>query len=272
MIEIKYLKKGKSDICLFFIHGFCSGSEDWDAQINFFSNKFSVIVPTLRGHDGKNIKERPMSIEQLSNDCVSIIEEKKFKKVILVGHSMGTRLAIDIANKINNAFGIILIDGSRFSNENLYGDTIKTFEDAIIKESYIIILEKMFSSMFFSKKFDDDKKRIIERAINIPEKYSLPLRRNAIWYDSHCVNKNLNNLTLPILILHSTKLDMKTGRSPIKGDELVPYIDFIKSFKLDIKVERFEETGHYISIEKPDITNDLIDKWLAGIKVNIHDK
>ncbi len=31
---------------------------DWDAQINFFSNKFSVIAPTLRGHDGKNTKER----------------------------------------------------------------------------------------------------------------------------------------------------------------------------------------------------------------------
>tara|TARA_B110000971_G_scaffold95651_1_gene98364 strand:+ start:193 stop:834 length:642 start_codon:yes stop_codon:yes gene_type:complete len=212
-----------------------------------------------------------MSIEQLSNDCVSIIKEKKFNKVILIGHSMGTRLAIDIANKINNAFGIILVDGSRFSNENLYGDTIKTFEDAIAKESYITILENMFASMFFSKKFDDDKKRIIERAINIPEKYSLPLRRNAIWYDSHCVDKNLNNLTLPILILHSTKLDMKTGRSPIKEDESISYIDFIKSFNLEIQVKKFEKTGHYISIEKPSVTNNIIDKWLAHIKVNVHD-
>ena len=271
MIEIIYSKKGNSEICLFFIHGFCSGPEDWDAQINFFSNNFSVITPTLRGHDGKNTKERPMSIEQLSNDCVSIIKKKRFKKVILVGHSMGTRLAIDIANKINNAFGIILIDGSRFSDENLYGDTIKTFEDAIIKESYISVLENMFASMFFSKRFDDDKKRIIERAINIPEKYSLPLRRNAIWYDSHCVDKNLNNLILPILILHSTKLDMKTGRSPIKEDEPIPYIDFIKSFNLEIKVKKLEATGHYISVEKPDMTNNIIEKWLAYIKVNVHD-
>ena len=271
MIEIKYLEKGKSDICLFFIHGFCSGSEDWDAQINFFSNKFSVIAPTLRGHDGKNTKERPMSIEQLSNDCVSIIEEKKFKKVILVGHSMGTRLAIDIANKINNAFGIILVDGSKFSNENLYGDTIKTFEDAITKESYITVLENMFASMFFSKKFDDDKKRIVKRAINIPKKYSLPLRRNAIWYDSHCVDKNLNNLIIPILILHSTKLDIKTGRSPIKEDDLIPYIEFIKLFNLDITVKKFETTGHYISIEKPDMTNNIIDKWLEYIKVYVYD-
>jgi len=181
---------------------------------------------------------------------------------------MGTRLAIDIANKINNAFGIILIDGSRFSNENLYGDTIKTFEDAITKESYITVLENMFASMFFSKRFDDDKKRIVERAINIPEQYSLPLRRNAIWYDSHCVDKNLNNLILPILILHSTKLDMETGRRPIKEDESVPYIDFIKSFNLEIKVEKFKATGHYISVEKPDMTNNIIEKWLAHIKVN----
>ena len=64
---------------------------------------------------------------------------------------------------------------------------------------------------------------------------------------------------------------MKTGRSPIKEDESLPYVDFIKSFNLEIQVKKFEKTGHYISIEKPSVTNNIIDKWLAHIKVNVHD-
>ena len=47
--------------------------------------------------------------------------------------------------------------------------------------------------MFFSDIFKNDRDRIIKRAINIPEKYSLPLRRNVMWYDSHCVQNNLKN-------------------------------------------------------------------------------
>ena len=33
---------------------------------------------------------------------IKILEKKSFKKVVIAGHSMGTRLAIDIASKIKN--------------------------------------------------------------------------------------------------------------------------------------------------------------------------
>ena len=80
MEEISYIEKGNGQNCLFLIHGFCSGPEDWTHQINFFSQYFTVLAPTLRGHDGNNVNNRPMSIEQLSNDCINIIENRKFKK------------------------------------------------------------------------------------------------------------------------------------------------------------------------------------------------
>lgn len=265
MGEIKYTTKGNSKYCLFLIHGFCSGPEDWTSQINFFSSEFEVLAPTLRGHDGKNLFNRPMSIEQLSNDCVAIIKEKKFKKVILAGHSMGTRLAIDIANKIDNVSGIVLVDGSRFADEQTYPDIINAFEKSIKKESYDKALEHMFSQMFFSEQFIEDKKRIIERAFNIPSQYSLPLRRNALWYDSHCVDKNLKNLSLPILLLQSTQVHIKNGRQTIKQDEVIPYIDFIKSCASAVTIEKFENTGHYITLEKPKIINIMITEWIKGI-------
>ena len=101
MEEISYIERGNGQNCLFLIHGFCSGPEDWINQINFFSQYFTVLAPTLRGHDGNNVNNRPMSIEQLSNDCINIIENRKFNKIILAGHSMGTRVAIDVASKMD---------------------------------------------------------------------------------------------------------------------------------------------------------------------------
>ena len=87
---------------------------------NFFCTDYTVLEPTLSGNDGNDHKIRQMSIEQLSNDCVTILNKKSFNKVLIAGHSMGTRLAIDIASKIKNAAGLILVDGSRFCDYETY--------------------------------------------------------------------------------------------------------------------------------------------------------
>ena len=82
------------------------------------------------------------------------------------------------------------------------------------------------------------------------------------------VDNNLKNLNIPILILHSTNLNSKTGRVPIKKNEAIPYIDFICSLSKKVNVEKFENTGHYITIEEPDKTNKIILKWLDDINLN----
>jgi len=266
--EISYIERGNGQNCLFLIHGFCSGPEDWIHQINFFSQYFTVLAPTLRGHDGNNVNNRPMSIEQLSNDCINIIENRKFKKIILAGHSMGTRVAIDMASKIKNLNGLILVDGSRFSNFENYFDELSAFEKSLKNSDYESILRKMFSSMFFSVKFENDKKRIVDRAINVPIDYSITLRRNTIWYDSHCVENYVKNLNTPILLLHSTKIDKENGRITINNKDDVPYIDFIKFWTDQITINKFEKTGHYITIEEPDIVNEQIIEWLEKLKLH----
>ena len=92
-----------------------------------------------------------MSIEQLSNDCVKILNTKSFNKVVIAGHSMGTRLAIDIASKIKNAAGLILVDGSRFCDYETYFEVLSNFENSLKQNNYQSLLKNMFSSMFFLK-------------------------------------------------------------------------------------------------------------------------
>ena len=231
MEEIKYVQKGSGNNCLFFIHGFCSGPEDWDGQLNFFRGDLTIIIPTLRGHDSKNIKNRPMSIEQLSNDCVNILKTKSFNKIVVAGHSMGTRIAIDLANKVKNVSGLILVDGSKFSSLKTYFNSISEFESLLSQNDYKYILKNMFSSMFFSNVHKEHKIRIVKRAIKIPKMYSLPLRRNTIWYDSHCVENNLKNVNLPILVLQSTKIDKIKGRTRIKKMSLTLMLHSLKNIR-----------------------------------------
>ena len=264
MNDIKIKKK----ICIFFIHGFCSGSEDWDKQIEYFKSKYNVIAPILRGHDGQNKSDLPMSIEQISYDCKKLINEHREKDFIFVGHSMGTRIAINLSHQFKKrTLGLILVDGSRFSNIERYGKVITDFENTISKKDYNLILKKMFESMFFDEKFKNDKKRIVERAVKIPKNYSLSLRRNVIWFDAHCLENLLKKINAPILILHSTKLDKKRNRKPIQNNEKIDYVEFVKSLSSKVEVKVFKNTGHYISIEKPKLVNKTISEWFKKIKI-----
>ena len=255
-----------SKICMFFIHGFCSGPEDWVEQEKFFGNIFTVFCPTLRGHDGKNDLELPMSIEQLTMDCAKIMENHNDKKFIFIGHSMGTRIAINLSYKFRKrTLGLVLVDGSKFADIENFGEVISHFEKTIFEKDYLFLLKQMFSSMFFNKKFNNDRERIINRAIGIPVKYSLALRRNVIWFDAHCLKDLLSKINIPILILHSTKLDNKRIRSPIKNNEKIDYVEFIKSLTLTLESKTFKNTGHYISLEEPELLNKTIFKWMKKL-------
>ena len=134
MEEIQFIEKGSSKNCLLLIHGFCSGPEDWEDQIKFFCADFTVLAPTLRGHDGNNFKNRPMSIEQLSNDCIKILEKKSFKKVVIAGHSMGTRLAIDIASKIST----LKVESPPERQEGIKVETVDALVDKLRNEAKVI--------------------------------------------------------------------------------------------------------------------------------------
>ena len=264
---MKNVEVKKDKICIIFIHGFCSSPDDWNAQTEFFEDKYTVFSPILRGHDGENKSDLPMSVEQLTYDCEKYVDEHKEKKFIFVGHSMGTRVAINLSYRhAEKTLGLVLVDGSKFSDFQSYGKVITDFENSIEKNNYILILKKMFGTMFFKKEFNNEKKRILERAINVPEKYSLPLRRNVIWFDAHCLKNLLYQINIPILILHSTKLDEKRNRTPIKNNEKISYIDFIKSLSSNVDVKIFKNTGHYISIEKPKLVNKTLFEWIKKIK------
>jgi pimeloyl-ACP methyl ester carboxylesterase len=52
------------------------------------------------------------------------------------------------------------------------------------------------------------------------------------------------------------------GRSPILKQDQISYIDFIKSYSSNIRIELFEKTGHYITIEKPKIVNKIISEFI----------
>ncbi len=75
---------------LIFFHGFLGAKEDWEDMLPFFEQRFFCIAYDLPGHGSTPYSEDILSV--LKNE----IKKKFTKKPILIGYSLGGRIAMQL--------------------------------------------------------------------------------------------------------------------------------------------------------------------------------
>tara|TARA_Y100000588_G_scaffold13600_2_gene14668 strand:- start:7393 stop:8196 length:804 start_codon:yes stop_codon:yes gene_type:complete len=115
-ISFHYEYYGKSKDCLLFIHGYTGDISDWQNQIEYFKNKYTVLALDLRGH---GLTDSPKDRSKytrviMGDDVISLIEFLGLNKFHIVGHSMGGSIAQYIALKIPSKIRTLTLISSSF--------------------------------------------------------------------------------------------------------------------------------------------------------------
>jgi len=80
-----------------FIHGVASDHSVWTLQARYFAHHgFNVLAVDLPGH-GKSFGEAKTTIEQYAEWLINLLDNGAIKNAALVGHSMGSLIALDLA-------------------------------------------------------------------------------------------------------------------------------------------------------------------------------
>lgn len=96
---IAYTKTGKGP-SLVFIHGVGLRAESWGPQIDYFKSRFTVYAIDLPGHGDSNlIKKDSPDINSYSEVIAAFIENETTLPVVIIGHSLGALIALNIADK-----------------------------------------------------------------------------------------------------------------------------------------------------------------------------
>lgn len=82
---------------LVFLHGLMGFSSNWGTIARKLVNNFNILVFDQRGHGRSHKPERGYRPEDYAQDLRAILEDLKWEKINLVGHSMGGRNAICFA-------------------------------------------------------------------------------------------------------------------------------------------------------------------------------
>jgi pimeloyl-ACP methyl ester carboxylesterase len=81
---------------LVILHGLFGSSDNWQTQAKRFSEYFRVILVDLRNH-GHSDWNDDSSYMAMANDVIELIQDLKLEKTILIGHSMGGKVAMQVA-------------------------------------------------------------------------------------------------------------------------------------------------------------------------------
>ncbi|XP_026381048.1 protein PHYLLO, chloroplastic-like isoform X2 [Papaver somniferum] len=107
---------------LVFLHGFLGTSGDWISIMKPFSSTARCISIDLPGHGGSKVhnhgnnkanQDSLISTEVISNLLSKLIHKLTNTRVVIIGYSMGARIALQMALRCNNQInGAVIISGS----------------------------------------------------------------------------------------------------------------------------------------------------------------
>ena len=94
-----------------FIHGVGLNQDIWRPQIDFFKD-YTTLTYDLLGHGKTPLNKSKVNFDDFSNQLLSLINQLEFKKVHLIGFSLGALIARDFASKHTERLCSLIIHGS----------------------------------------------------------------------------------------------------------------------------------------------------------------
>ena len=95
MLHYRVLGKGAP---LVILHGLFGSSDNWQSQAKKLADFYTVYLVDLRNH-GHSFWSPAHTYDLMAEDVHRLIEELNLKKIILLGHSMGAKVAMTFAQQ-----------------------------------------------------------------------------------------------------------------------------------------------------------------------------
>ena len=150
-----------------FIHGVGLTKEMWEPQINFFKD-YNTITYDLLGHGKTPLKKSKLSFEDFFSQLNKLINELNFKKIHLVGFSLGALIARHFASEHSDKLSSLIIYGSIYKRTEDQIRVVKNrFETAKMNKP---ASKKAALRRWLSEDFSKKNPNIYNKIFNILEK------------------------------------------------------------------------------------------------------
>ena len=247
-----------------FLHGFTGTSSTWTEVSALLVEKFKVVAVDLTGHGKTTIpsdSSRYSMTEQIA-DLEALFTEMKLTKFILVGYSMGGRIALAYTNKYPERVTSLLLESA--------SPGLKTEQERIERKEADALLAKriqhegipafvefwakipLFASqkkMSFAKQAEVEKERLGQNAEGLANSLlGIGTGSQPSYWEA------LPSIQVPVLLI-TGESDKKFVYIAREMNEMLPIAKHIT----------VKDTGHAIHVEKPTLFATMVEEHINNV-------
>ena len=264
-LNINFVEVGKGPPMIF-LHGLGGSWKDWTGNLPFFQTSYRTIAIDFPGFGDSDKPERNYSIDWLTATVDKFLQEGKFEPAVIVGHSMGALVAINLAaqspERVKN---LVLVDAVGIGDKAdflSYALTKKIMGPESRFETIEGLLRGEFKSMvedFIQRQKPKTAREFFESLPKSPfsGKSFLPMtpsvQMSASIIDSD-LRPQLAAIRQPTLILWGAK-------DPVAPPQDAP---LLKSKIPHATLKVLEKCGHSPMKEQPELFNQEVEKFLQA--------
>ncbi len=266
-IELNLVDRGLGDPAIILIHGFTCNLNHWKEQLSGVSGGNRCVAVDLPGH-GASPAPREATIEALAEAVNGALDKLKLDDVVLVGHSMGCRVASETFSQSPvRVRGVVHIDGSAVAS----GDA----EEAARRTNQTLdqIGMTRFTEQLYSGFYVDSTPASVRDLVNaglakINMDFARELWLNLVRWDALRARAVLAAMKAPLLLIQSTYLNANLERVSLAPNQSTPWLDEIKKAANNATIAVVPGVGHFPMLEAPQQTNDAILSFVRRLAGN----
>lgn len=248
-LKISYEVRGCGNVALVFIHGWCSNRSFWHEQIDTLSQLYKTIAIDLPGHGESGRKRIEWSISSFADDVESVIQHLKLDHFVLIGHSMGGLVSLEVASRLQDkVIGLIAIESISNVDSVEAPEAMEPFYRAL-EEDFSGTLRMAMPRMFSPHASEKLIRWVTDNSIKADSIMAISIAR-----DASLINEKdlLSSVKIPVRCIYGEYGDLNELQSRVKANS--KYADYEAVF--------IKDAGHFVFLERPHEVNDQIIRYI----------
>ncbi|MCP3869746.1 MAG: alpha/beta fold hydrolase [Gammaproteobacteria bacterium] len=242
---------------LIMLHGLFGSSANWHSIARRLSDTCHVIVPDLRNH-GRSPHSDTMNYPAMAEDLGQLLDEHGLDAALLVGHSMGGKMAMTFAlDNPRRVEGLVVVDIAPVAYYHEF--------DAVFKALLGVDLEALSSrgeaDTLLASHLEERGLRqyLLQSLIRVEKNWRWRMNLHSLQREMDSitafpVSSDVSGYPGPTLFVHGTESGYVTGEHHREIRTLFPHARF----------RAITGAGHWVYAERPDAFYSALEGFLKA--------